>query len=263
MTADPRAATRNRLPEPGAGFVWAEGTHGAGSFPILRPRTTACDAIYTTRVGGVSAEPFDKMNTSYAVGDNAIRVMANRDMTGRTIGGGAFWSVVKQVHGAAVSEADTSRVLRPADAQWTDEPDRTLGVLSADCVLLLLVGSPRIAVVHAGWRGMAAGVIENAIEACGGVREVFCGPAIGPCCFEVGADVHEAFAGRFGSQVLPDPGHVDLWVAAEIAARRAGAEAVHTSRLCTSCHDDLFFSHRRDRGHTGRQALIARIDASA
>jgi YfiH family protein len=196
---------------------------------------------------------------SYAVGDGFHRVLANRDISGRTIDRGPWWSVVKQIHGSAVVEADTSRALRPADAQWTDDAERTLAVLSADCVLMLLVGSSRIGVVHAGWRGIAAGVIENAIEATA-ARQVFAGPAIGPCCFEVGADVHEAFAGRFGSGVLADPSHVDLWAAAEIAAKKAGAEEIRTARLCTSCYADLFFSHRRDRGSTGRQALVARID---
>jgi YfiH family protein len=258
VKTDPRA-TRNRLPDPGAGFVWGEASHGAGSFPILRPRVTGCEAVYTTRLGGVSGEPFDELNVSYAVGDGFHRVLANRDMAGRAIDRGAWWSVCKQVHGSAVHEADTSRALHPADAVWTDDPERTVGVLSADCVLVLLVGASRVGVAHAGWRGMAAGVIENAIEATA-AQQVFCGPAIGPCCFEVGADVHETFAERFGSDVLTDPGHVDLWLAAEIAARGAGAEEVHTARLCTSCNADLFFSHRRDRGLTGRQALIARID---
>ena len=85
---------------------------------------------------------------------------------------------------------------------------------------------------------------------------MFAGPAIGPCCFEVGAEVIEAFAKKFPASVVDDS-HVDLWTAAEMAASRAGATSVRSARICTSCHPELFFSHRRDAGRTGRQALLA------
>src|SRR4029077_3423950 len=131
--------------------------------------------------------------------------------------------------------------------------DTTGGVVSADCVLVLALGADRIGVAHAGWRGLAAGVVENIAR---GVEadESFGGPAIGPCCFEVGTEVIDEFP-----DAATDARHVDLWAATEAAARRAGAQTFNTARLCTSCHPDLFFSPRRNKAVTGRQALIARL----
>lgn len=251
---------RNRLPDPGAGFVWDHERHGVGPYPVLRPDTERCAAVYTTRVGGVSEVPFDELNVSMSVGDGLHRVLANRDLAARAIGRGPIWSTVKQIHGSDVVVASPARsagARREADAQWTEDRELTMAVLSADCILLLLVSDVRIGVVHAGWRGLAAGIVERAVEAVG-ADLVFAGPAIGPCCFEVGAEVSDEFRARY-PQAVVDDGHVDLWVAAETAARTSGADTVRTARLCTSCHPELFFSHRRDNGATGRQALLARL----
>ncbi len=247
----------DRLPEAGAGFFWDTCEHGSGTYPVLRPRTDACAAVFTTRVGGVSLEPFDRLNVSMSLGDHPFRVIANRDLAARPIGADAFWSTTKQVHRGDVVAAHRMGRHREADAQWTDDPDQTLAVLSADCVLLLLVGATRVGVAHAGWRGLLAGVIENAVVATE-ATEVFAGPAIGPCCFEVGQEVIGSFAARHPAAVTDDR-HVDLWVAAEAAAVRGGAKVVHSARICTSCHPDLFFSHRQQQGQTGRQALVARL----
>jgi polyphenol oxidase len=250
---------RNRLPDPGAGFIWEEARHGCGTYPLLRPLADACSAAYTTRIGGVSLEPFDELNVSMSVGDGPHRVLANRDLAARPIGGNGLWSTVKQVHGSDVIPARRHGRHRSADGQWTDEPGMTLGALAADCVLVLLIGPMRIGVAHAGWRGLVDGVIEAAVEATEATT-AFAGPAIGPCCFEVGSDVVEAFDHTYVSAVV-DQYHVDLWKAVETAARSAGVATVACARICTSCHPGLFFSHRRDLGQTGRQALVARIDA--
>jgi polyphenol oxidase len=172
---------------------------------------------------------------------------------------------VKQVHGAEVVVAYPSARgpagrTREADGQWTEDEEATLAVLSADCVLVLAAGSTRLGVAHAGWRGIVAGVVENIVRETGADR-VFLGPAIGPCCFEVGAEVTAEFKVRYPGAVT-DERHVDLWSASAEAARAAGAREVEASRLCTSCLDGLFFSHRRDRGDTGRQALLARLGAA-
>jgi YfiH family protein len=217
--------------------------------------------VYTTRVGGVSLEPFDQLNVSSAVGDAVYRVLANRDLAGRPIGRSAAWSTTKQVHGNDVVAAGPMGRHRSADGQWTDEPEPTLAAVAADCVLVLLVGPMRIGVAHAGWRGVVGGVVENAIEATEATA-AFAGPAIGPCCFEVGSEVAEQFRERFPG-ALVDDAHVDLWVAAEHAARSVGVESFQAARICTSCHPQLFFSHRRDRGLTGRQALLARMGSDA
>jgi YfiH family protein len=221
-------------------------------------------AVYTTRLGGVSEYPFDELNVSNSVGDGLHRVLANRDLAARAIGRGPWWSTVKQVHGAEIVVAHPTAGRGPAgrnreaDGQWTEDEEPTLAVLSADCVLVLAVGDGgRLGVAHAGWRGIVAGVVENIVAATE-ARRVFLGPAIGPCCFEVGADVTAEFSMRYPTAVT-DERHVDLWTGAEAAARAAGAQEVAAARLCTSCHRELFFSHRRDKGFTGRQALLARI----
>jgi YfiH family protein len=229
-----------------------------GPYPVLRPDTARCTAVYSTRLGGVSEVPFDELNVSSAVGDGLHRVLANRDLAARPIGRGPMWSTVNQVHGSDVVAAHVRGRHRAADAQWTDDEEPTLAVLAADCVLLLLVGDMRIGVAHAGWRGLVSGVVERAIEATE-ADEIYAGPAIGPCCFEVGPEVLDEFTVRFGDGVVAGPRHIDLWNAAAIAAERAGVDAVRTARICTSCHAELFFSHRRDRGHTGRQALLATL----
>jgi YfiH family protein len=261
VTLDPRGST-NRLPAPGAGFVWeALPVAGKEAF-FLRVETDRCRAAYTTRQGGVSNGPVAKLNLSLLAEQQhgpspagPLRVFANRDLARRAIDGEREWITVKQVHGDRVVQARPRGPRLDADGIWTDLVDTTLGVVSADCVLVLALGRDKIGVAHAGWRGLAAGVVENIVRAVG-ADEVFAGPAIGPCCFEVGPEVIAAFP-----DAAPDPSHVDLWVAAEAAARRGGATTFHAARLCTSCHPDIFFSHRRDHGVTGRQGLIARIPA--
>jgi YfiH family protein len=260
VTLDPRGST-NRLPAPGAGFVW-EPLPVVDEAWFLKPQTDVVLAAYTTRQGGVSNGPLAKLNVSTTqegrYGDNPLRVIANRDLASRAIGRRGFgWATVHQVHGSRVVEAPRPGPRIDADAMWTDEPDRTLAVVSADCVLLLCVGPGRFAVAHAGWRGAVAGVIENTVREVY-ATDVFAGPAIGPCCFEVGPEVIDAFR-RTYPDAIADERHVDLWRAAEIAATQAGATSFHAARICTSCNPELFFSHRRDHGLTGRQALLATL----
>jgi YfiH family protein len=225
---------------------------------VLRPAIDGIAAAFTTRLGGVSRAPYDELNVSYRVGDDDEDVRANRETAGATVGSGGTWSVVKQVHGGEVVPA-ADGPLAEADGVWTDDADRTLAVMAADCVPVLVAGARRVALAHAGWRGLVAGVVENAVASVGAAPTVFVGPAIGPCCYEVGGEVSDAFVERFGSHVMADARHLDLWRAAADAARAAGAGAVSVAGLCTSCHPDLFFSHRRDAGTTGRQAIIARL----
>jgi copper oxidase (laccase) domain-containing protein len=113
---------------------------------------------------------------------------------------------------------------------------------------------PGLAILHVGWRGLADGVIASGVEALGGRLAAAIGPAIGPCCYEVGPEV----AARFDADLLA-AGKLDLWAAAERALRAAGVEEVERTDVCTSCHPELFFSHRRDQGVTGRQGVIGVI----
>lgn len=251
------SATTNRLPETGAGFVW-DTIDGDGGL-VLRPRVDGVAAAFTTRVGGVSRAPYDELNLSFRVGDSDDCARANRKIAGRAVDSDGRWSVVRQVHGADVVRASGPGEVPDADAHWTDDPEHTLAILGADCVPVLVVGARRFGLAHAGWRGAVAGVVPNAVHAVGDDVAVFAGPAIGPCCYEVGPDVVEAFVDRFGTSVVIDGNRIDLWEATRTAALEAGADGFEAARVCTSCHPELFFSHRRDRGRTGRQALIARL----
>jgi hypothetical protein len=251
-------ALDNRLPEAGAGFVWDDIGDDRPA-PVLRPLSDGIDAAFTTRLGGISATPFAELNISFRVGDDETSARSNREMAGRAVASTGQWSVVRQVHGPDVVRAAAPGELPDADGLWTEDPTQTLAVSSADCVPVLVSTPGRVCLAHAGWRGLVAGIVEQAVAAAGPGASVFAGPAIGPCCYEVGDDVAGAFRERFDSAVAADGSHVDLWAGAEEAARRAGAGSVAVSRICTSCHEELFFSHRRDNGRTGRQALVARL----
>ena len=158
----------------------------------------------------------------------------------------------RQVHGAAVVRANGRGA--EADASWTDEPGVGLVVVTADCLPIALVrtdGVPGIALVHAGWRGLADGVVENAVASLGGPLAAVVGPGIGSCCYEVGPEVAERFGERGPT--------LDLRAHAKRALRRSGVADVAHVDLCTSCDEERFFSHRRDRGLTGRQGALAYI----
>jgi copper oxidase (laccase) domain-containing protein len=136
-------------------------------------------------------------------------------------------------------------------------------LLTADCLPVAIArknaAAPALAVLHVGWRGLLAGIVASGARALGGGTLVAAiGPGIGPCCYEVDEDVAEPFRRRFSPDVAPD-GRLDLWSAAERALREAGCVEVERTDLCTHCHPELFFSHRRDRGLTGRQGVVAHI----
>lgn len=231
---------------------------------------------FTTRDGGVSEPPFDRLNLGGAVGDDPARVAENwRLLEAAT---GLRFARVRQVHGARVLA-----VTAPCDP--ADEADAVLSttegvaacVSVADCVPLLLAdpGTGAVAAVHAGWRGTLAGIAGEGVRAL--EREVgappsrllaVIGPSIGPCCYEVSEDVAAQFRDALGGAVarapVPAAGgarpHLDLWAANREVLARAGvaAERVQVLGRCTSCERDRFFSHRRDAGRTGRQmAFIA------
>jgi len=136
-------------------------------------------------------------------------------------------------------------------------------LITADCLPVALArangAKPALAVLHVGWRGLLEGIVAAAAEALGGGRLASAiGPGIGPCCYEVGEEVAEPFRARFGAEVLNGT-KLDLYTAAEKALTAAGCARVERVELCTSCHPDLFFSHRRDGAATGRQGVVARV----
>jgi YfiH family protein len=135
--------------------------------------------------------------------------------------------------------------------------------MSADCVPIALArvngDRPAVAVVHAGWRGLLGGVVENAVAALGGgTIAAAIGPAIGPCCYEVGADVADPFRECFGDEIVSG-GRLDLWRATEVALQNAGVAEAERFDVCTACHPELFFSHRRDGKPRGVQGVLARV----
>ena len=201
----------------------------------------------------MSEGPYESLNIGLLTGDERPRVVENRRRLADEAGADPErLSWPRQVHSAAVVRANGRGA--EADAIWTDETGVGLVVVTADCLPIALVrteGAPGLALVHAGWRGLADGVVENAVAALGGAVAAVVGPGIGACCYEVGAEVAERF-GEHGRAL-------DLRAHAERALQRAGVEHVAQIDLCTSCDAERFFSHRRDRGLTGRQGALAYI----
>ena len=212
--------------------------------------------FFSDRLGGVSEGPYASLNVGLLTDDDAERVAENRRRLYEAAGADAervSWP--RQVHGAAVVRANGRG--EPADAIWTDEPGRALVVVTADCLpvaLARLDGPPALALVHVGWRGLAAGMVSAAVGAIGGRLVAAIGPGIGPCCYEVRGDVSALF-----DQALVRNGRLDLPGAVERALRAAGVERVDRLDECTACHPEHYFSHRRTGGVTGRQAAIGYV----
>ena len=216
---------------------------------------------FSTRSGGVSNGPYASLNLGFLSGDDRELVEENRRRLYAAAGAHAervSWP--RQVHGPDVVRAGGRGI--EADAIWSDEPDEPVMVVTADCVPVALVrlgGRPAVALAHVGWRGLLAGVVPAAVAALGS-RHVAAaiGPGIGPCCYEVGEDVSGAVRKAFGFGFSSD-GHLDLPGAVERALRNAGCVRIDRLDECTSCHSERYFSHRRDKGLTGRQGAIAYV----
>jgi len=213
---------------------------------------------FTTRVGGVSEGPYASLNLG-TKRDEPARVAENRRRACVALGlDSSRLAVNRQRHSPTVHRAETGVRDEPGDGLWTDEHELPLLALGADCVPIAIAaanGRPALAVVHAGWRGLAEGVVAAAVAALGGGSAAAAvGPAIGPCCYEVGPEVSSLF-----DSDLTHGRILDLWSAAERALRRAGVDRVERVDLCTRCNPELFFSHRRDGPVRGLQGVIAAI----
>jgi YfiH family protein len=219
-------------------------------------------AAFSTRVGGVSEAPFDTLNLGRLTEDDAEHVTENRcRLCAEVAADPDRLRYGRQVHSSIVHRAAGTG--EPGDGVWSDTPGEPLLVFTADCLPVALARAngdrPAVAALHVGWRGLLAGIVESAAAALGSAHlAAAIGPGIGPCCYEVGADVAEPFRERFGAAIVED-GRLDLWSATEQALRAAGAATVMRVDLCTACNPELFFSHRRDAGRTGRQGLIAYV----
>jgi len=224
---------------------------------------------FSTRLGGVSDGPFNSLNLGIRTEDDPARVVENRTRLCSAVdadpdGATMAW----QRHGATVTRAQSRGIVTPGtvydhcDGLWSDEPGRAMLLLTADCLPIAIAradGPPAVGILHAGWRGLLGGVVAAGVRTLGpGRLSAAIGPGIGPCCYDVGDEVADPFREAFGDDVMRG-GKLDLWTAAERALRAAGVEQVDRFDICTSCDAARFFSHRRDRGKTGRQGVIAYV----
>jgi polyphenol oxidase len=227
---------------------------------------------FSTRMGGVSEGPFTSLNLGIRTEDDAAAVVENRRRLCEAVGADPDGATMAwQRHGATVTRAQPRGVVTPGtvyahcDGLWSDERGRAMLLITADCVPVAITRRPgrgvrpALAVLHVGWRGLLAGVVGEGVRALGpGDLAAVVGPAIGPCCYDVGEEVAEPAREAFGADVAPDR-KLDLWTSVERALRAAGCEHVERIGECTSCNGDRFFSHRRDGGRTGRQGVIAYV----
>ena len=229
---------------------------------MIRWEAEGYAVAFTTRVGGVSEGPYSSLNLGRKSGDDVDRVDENRRLVCAALGADLEKLALNyQVHSDRVVRAVAGERGRRADGLWTDEPGLPILAMSADCLPVALARAdahrPAVAVLHAGWKGLLAGIVEAGAQALGpGTLAAAVGPGIGPCCYEVGEEVAAPFRERFGDDVLHE-GRLDLWTSAERALRAAGVERIDRFDRCTFCEPETFFSHRRDAGRTGRQGVIA------
>jgi polyphenol oxidase len=245
------------LPEPFYGY----GEQFAVDLPSAR-------VLFTTRRGGFSQGPYASLNLGRLTNDRPDAVARNRAALEAQLD--VALGFTHQVHGREVQELSPTSWARNAaaepcslpraDGQFTVHPGLAPAVLTADCLAIAVTGDGAVAMLHAGWKGLATGVIAAGVAAlrtagAEGPLSAAVGPGAGPCCYEVGEEVHGAFADR------PDHVHrganLDLPAIARHDLEAAGVATTHELGLCTICSDPvLFFSHRRDHGVTGRQAGI-------
>ena len=235
------------------------------------PAPSRVRAFVTTREGGVSGGEYGSLNLGSSSGDDPANVTRNRAVVRALLPAEPRW--MAQVHGTDVADLDTlaDDESPRADAATTALPGRVGVVLTADCMPLFFSATDggRVAVAHAGWRGMAAGVIENTVRAMGvPPRDVIAwmGPTIGPGAFEVGPEVREAFAAvddRAASAFRPHvPGKfmADLYALARGRLERAGVASVHGGGFCTRADAERFFSYRRAKA-SGRMGAFIWMEA--
>jgi YfiH family protein len=256
-------------------------------YPVL------AHAVFS-RQGGLSAAPYESLNTGLSVGDDRPTVYANRRLLSQALGR-PDWPIATSwiVHGAEVIEVGAEWKLdhdelrdpgfrRRGDALMTQEPGVFLLISFADCLPVLYFDPVQrvVALTHAGWRGTSLGIAGQTVQALAerfGSRPadllVGLAPAIGPCCYEVGPDVLEAFerAPHLMQSAAFQPhadGRADRWMLdlketnrQQLLAAGVAPEHIEIMPFCTACRTDLFFSHRREQGKTGRFAVLVGLNA--
>jgi polyphenol oxidase len=252
-----------------AALVWREAETPVLDWASAPPGVRVA---FTSRRGGVSGGPFASLNLGALTEDEPANVAINRRRAVEAVGGrGEDATMAWQVHGTHVREVtarpSTGRFLEPgrepfpkSDGLVTSVAERPMTLLTADCLPIAIAAQDgsRLALLHAGWRGLEAGIVEEGAHAVAASAVGAVGPGAGPCCYEVRDDVAGPLRERFGEDVVRD-GRADLWLCAERALRSAGIAEVAVAGECTICSPDRYFSHRRDRGLTGRQGVVGSL----
>lgn len=223
-------------------------------------------AVTTTRLGGYSVGPYAGLNLGDHVDDAPDTVIKNRQLLIQQLGLLKQPQWLNQVHGIEAVKASGEGIVEQADACWSDETGQPCIVMTADCLPVFFTDQKgsRVAVAHAGWRGLADGVLEQTLSVFPEPSEVltWMGPAIGQQAFEVGAEVREQFCDLLDASVgafLPSENQgkwlADIYQLARLRLKRAGVLEVGGGHYCTSSQADLFYSYRRE-GITGRMASV-------
>ncbi len=256
---------------------------GIGFFNIKRLLDCGVFHLFLARHKGFSEGPYSSLNLGLKTKDDPEAVRKNEAAVRNAFG---IRSIVRarQVHGSDVIEIDgpleneRGFIAGEADALVTNLPGVALAVLTADCFPVILASqiNPEVAIIHVGRRGICMGVIERTIEKMGEgfgtpTEEMIAGigPGIGPCCYRVDENIAGDFRSSFPddvNRILKPAGEglfsLDLYRGIEVSLRRSGVTEIERVNLCTSCNEDMFFSHRRDKGVTGRQMNLVMIPES-
>lgn len=229
-------------------------------------------ALVTTRAGGASAGSYASFNLGSRTGEDAAVIAGNRALLDACLPSPPLW--MKQVHGAAVVNAATVRAAAEpeADGAFCSQPGRVCAVLTADCLPVLLCdrNGTAVAAVHAGWRGLAAGVIEATVAAMAlppGRLLAWLGPAISQASYEVGPELRDAFVraapGDAAAFVAGKPGkfQADLYVLARHRLLSVGVQEVYGGGFCTYREAQRFYSFRRDGAASGRMASLIWLES--
>ncbi|HEY2030720.1 MAG TPA: peptidoglycan editing factor PgeF [Myxococcales bacterium] len=221
---------------------------------------------FSLRTGGVSLPPYDSLNLGFSAGDDPQAVATNLARLREAAGLHAEIATAKQVHGDRIVD-DRLREILPASVAQEDGADALIserapvGVRAADCAPILLFGGGKVAAAHSGWKGTRLRIAARTVAAMKvPPRQIAAaiGPCIGRCCYEVSPELAAEFRALFGKEAVEGERHLDLRFCIETALREAGVERIEQVAGCTSCDTNSFFSHRRDKGRTGRHlAFIA------
>jgi YfiH family protein len=229
------------------------------------PLSDRVQACVSTRLGGFSQGVFQGLNLGDHVGDDPQAVAQNRRILAEQLELERPAQWLQQVHGTEVVQALDDAQVRQADACWSDRPGQACVVMTADCLPVFFSDGRKVAVAHAGWRGLVAGILENTLAVFEQPGQVHCwlGPAIGPMAFEVGAEVRAAFCAaqpEAAQAFRPRDGvagkyFADIYMLARLRLEAAGVASVSGGDFCTLHDAENFYSYRRD-GETGRMASL-------